>query len=694
MPEEEEEDMKMQNRVARSEGNVRGKDSFLSRSFSGDGGSDDEDDDIGPESYRAREPSFRRNGSGGSGSATKSLALGCVACLYSLVSRGLFALAHFLDPRGLLRFYTRLSAQFGWKFVVLVTLVYGANQGVGEGWGFFAEQYFLTDDPPKGLGMQPENFTALDGFTNVPWQVKSLYGICSDTMPISGFHRGPYITAAGFAGLLSWSAIGILPASAFLAAIFLFFANYSIASPDVMIDAAVAKRCKSHPTYAADLQSLCWGSFGAGKVFALLTAGALYSGIGSRGMFILTSGTSLLLLLPNIVWWKVISFREGTDTGSRHHVASMQLLEDAGGNGDDSAAPLSDDQPRIGSCFSFTGIYLPVGFRSSKISTEWLGEEEEQPHNKCCFPPNFAPLREAMKESGQASLFRMTICVCILSLTMGLIANFAKSDVVIFCFAVLIGSAVSWIVYYYESKISKTLAKASLYIFLSGVVQPTTSVMFFWERENEDNCSGKYGSRPCFSPEFIGTVSTVGYVFFILGTAMYNKYLSSWSYKRIWISTQILLCAVNMLDLIWVLRWNVKLGISDKAFAFGDEMIVPLIKRLNTMPLFILAAKLCPDGIEATLFAMNMGLSNMGVVMGSYIGIGLLWVLGGVEKPEFDNLGWLVFIRSLTRLLPILLVPFLVPDGSPSDDDSGDSDKTSGENSSGSNDAGDALVTI
>ena len=42
--------------------------------------------------------------------------------------------------------------------------------------------------------------------------------------------------------------------------------------------------------------------------------------------------------------------------------------------------------------------------------------------------------------------------------------------------------------------------------------------------------------------------------------------------------------------------------------------------------------------------------------------------LGGVNGPEFENLDVLVIIRSLARLLPIALIPFLIPDGAPSDE--------------------------
>lgn len=121
------------------------------------------------------------------------------------------------------------------------------------------------------------------------------------------------------------------------------------------------------------------------------------------------------------------------------------------------------------------------------------------------------------------------------------------------------------------------------------------------------------------------------------------------------------------MDLIWVQRWNKSLGISDKAFMLGEEVISPLISRFNTMPVFILAAKLCPPKMEATLFAMTMGLSNFGSVIGGYVGVGLLEVFGGVRAPEFHNIELLVLTRSLTRLLPILLIPYLVPLGRPSD---------------------------
>ena len=45
-------------------------------------------------------------------------------------------------------------------------------------------------------------------------------------------------------------------------------------------------------------------------------------------------------------------------------------------------------------------------------------------------------------------------------------------------------------------------------------------------------------------------------------------------------------------------RFNKKIGIPDKAFVLGEEVVQNMVDRFNTMPLFVLAAHLCPKGID------------------------------------------------------------------------------------------------
>jgi len=72
----------------------------------------------------------------------------------------------------------------------------------------------------------------------------------SDTLPILGYRRGPYIFIAGALGTVAWATLAMTKAPTVgLSAILFLLANYSIASPDVIIDAAVTGACAYLLTY-------------------------------------------------------------------------------------------------------------------------------------------------------------------------------------------------------------------------------------------------------------------------------------------------------------------------------------------------------------------------------------------------------------------------------------------------------------
>ncbi|XWS53966.1 hypothetical protein CRYUN_Cryun10bG0046300 [Craigia yunnanensis] len=78
----------------------------------------------------------------------------------------------------------------------------------------------------------------------------------------------------------------------------------------------------------------------------------------------------------------------------------------------------------------------------------------------------------------------------------------------------------------------------------------------------------------------------------------------------------------------------------------------------------VLGAKLCPEGMEATLSATLMSISNGGSVVGGLIGAGLTQLFS-VAKDKFDNLATLIILCNLSSLLPLPLPGLL-----PRDDDS------------------------
>lgn len=139
-----------------------------------------------------------------------------------------------------------------------------------------------------------------------------------------------------------------------------------------------------------------------------------------------------------------------------------------------------------------------------------------------------------------------------------------------------------------------------------------------------------------------------------------------------------MVCLVGLLDIIIVSRWNTLIGYPDAAMLIGDLTLYPMVRRMVMMPMFVLASKVCPDGAEATLYAMLMSLSNFGNTVAIYNG-SFLVVSYGVSDDNYDNFVWVVVTKSLCRLLPILFIPFLIPDGAPQEEE--DEDDMNYENS-------------
>ncbi|KAF1775693.1 Major facilitator superfamily domain [Phytophthora cactorum] len=80
-----------------------------------------------------------------------------------------------------------LCDTFGTGFLVLITVVY-----VVQGFSSFtalAVNYFFKDN----LGLQPTESQLLQMIVKVPWRVKPIYGILSDSLPLFGYHRKSYM---------------------------------------------------------------------------------------------------------------------------------------------------------------------------------------------------------------------------------------------------------------------------------------------------------------------------------------------------------------------------------------------------------------------------------------------------------------------------------------------------------------------
>ena len=109
------------------------------------------------------------------------------------------AIAHDLHPPAfepslglrICEYFRRLNHRLGWRFLLTVSAVYGANQGLGESFGQFASRYLLLEAPPAGLGLTAAESSAFSAIAGTPWIFKAVYGLISDSVPICGLRRTP-----------------------------------------------------------------------------------------------------------------------------------------------------------------------------------------------------------------------------------------------------------------------------------------------------------------------------------------------------------------------------------------------------------------------------------------------------------------------------------------------------------------------
>ena len=118
---------------------------------------------------------------------------------------------------------------------------------------------------------------------------------------------------------------------------------------------------------------------------------------------------------------------------------------------------------------------------------------------------------------------------------------------------------------------------------------------------------------------------------------------------------------LGLTHIILILRWNLEWGIPDWAFSLGEASVGALIGWMMQMPVFILAARLCPQGMEATMYATIMSVINLSGQIGGQGGAALTWALG-ITEHNLDHFWLLVLICNLSSLLPLLLIGWISED--------------------------------
>ena len=184
--------------------------------------------------------------------------------------------------------------------------------------------------------------------------------------------------------------------------------------------------------------------------------------------------------------------------------------------------------------------------------------------------------------------------------------------------------------------------KPALFLFLICVTPGYGStITFFYERELG------------FTPNEFGMLDVMGHIVSIIGIMIYKRYLREVSFPKIFGVALFLSFLLENTMLLLVFHVNRQMGIPDYIFAFIERVTITLVGQFITMPMVVLGARLCPPGVEGSLYALLMSITNIGGVVSEEWG-SLLTNMFGITGNNFSNLWKLMLVCHAFDLIPFL----------------------------------------
>jgi MFS family permease len=161
-------------------------------------------------------------------------------------------------------------------------------QGVAEPKAGLATQpiFFLLKDEMRLSAAETAAFFALIG---IAWNVKPLYGLLSDLVPLLGYRRRSYLLLTTAVAALGWLALGMLPAYGWgLTLAILGLTGLGLAFTDVLCDAVMVEEGKPRGL-TARFQSIQWAAIYGASLLAGIGGGYLSAHVAYNRTFLLVA---------------------------------------------------------------------------------------------------------------------------------------------------------------------------------------------------------------------------------------------------------------------------------------------------------------------------------------------------------------------------------------------------------------------
>ncbi|QDZ19429.1 folate/biopterin transporter [Chloropicon primus] len=504
--------------------------------------------------------------------------------------------------RGSRNYWNRLVGNFTLEFIVLLTSCYYGVKGTLYTFVQSGQLPYFQ----KYVGITGIEYQKYKLVSSLPWAMKAWIGLISDNYPIWGYNKRYYMVLATFIGSVSFALLGVLDidqSTALFAALLLFFASLDMATVDLLCEGKYAEKMMEKPETSSDLVSWVWGVYQLGSLTASLFIGPVSDRYSPKIIYLIAVPFALQFLIP---------------------LALGYLPEER-------VSPASEASP-----IGMTRTNWNAGVTMRLVSY----------------------LPRKMREKPR--IFVMAFLTALSALLLGVVhltGTEGQQLTYTICASVMLCACSSW-------ALPPVLSRANIYMFLCQVlyIQVSGALDYFYTAGPECFAGG-----PSFSFSYYTTYTViVGSLAAWLGVVLFQAWMRDWNFRRVFWLTTFVRVIGSIFDICIALRWNLSIGISDKTmYMFGDAVIYNIVYQMDFMPAVVLTSKVCPKGLESTIYALLAGMQNMGQNVSQSLGSYLIEAMGvktackpSVDEEcdcDFDNLPLLLFVSHM--VLPLLTIP-------------------------------------
>lgn len=539
-------------------------------------------------------------------------------------------------------YFDRLIRIFSFRFLLFLGvtqfLVCGVLMGV------IGSAYLPIFKELVGLDASTQQIYSI--LSMLPYTLKPLIGVLSDLIPIAGYHKKYWLLQAMIFGCLGSSYLalsttttkdedGTVHSSLHSSSPLLMIAclgamNYELSVANLLSEGKYSQIMREHPESGTDIVSFTQACSALGALLAMTFVGPLSDANQFQTLFFISMGLCILPVIPTLM------------------------------NGLPELQRSVEEEGMIPLCHCPKLAASPHGNYEATRSIE----DEQLPSSSTLPPSNNAKflMFDVRQYKEQRSLVLVASLVGLGGPLLALLTAFYDRHIGIYCtFFVLIAVvAISYRIF------PRMLANVLAYGVLTNMSQISLrSALQYYYTANEDCVP----DGPHFTYSFYITYSgVIGEIFMFLAIVYYQNSLHSWKYRSVLQLTLILSCLGRLVDLIIIERWNLAIGIPDRAFFLvGSSMFESMTSMLHYLPFTTMLSRLCPKGVESATFAFFGGVIGFVGVFTSLLGATVmdssgLKTIG--EDCDFSELPGMVvkFYVVLPLLVGLPSIRFLIPD--------------------------------